>query len=123
MSRVTAADKALMSFMAVIMTVAVTSVALCDDQVEIFMNAAYHGKVKEVKQLLDRGVNVNARYRDGETALMFAALKGHVNVVKLLIERGANVNIQDIRGNTALSYAKEKGHTHVSELLLKHNAK
>jgi hypothetical protein len=105
MSGVAARDKALMSFLAVIAAVAVTSVAVSDDRVENLMAAAYYGKL------------------DGETALMFAALKGHLKVVKLLLERGAKVNAKDIRGNTALSYASEKGHAHVCQFLLEHNAK
>ena len=59
MSGVTATEKALMSFMAVIMAVAVTSVAVSDDRVENLMTAAFYGKVKDVKLLLDQGVDVN----------------------------------------------------------------
>ena len=123
MPGVTATNKALLVGMAVVIAVAATSAAGSEDQVESLMSAAYYGKVKDVKRLLDRGVDINSRYRDGETALIFAALKGHLNVVKLLLERGAKVNAKDIRGNTALSYAKGNGHTQVSELLLKHHAK
>jgi uncharacterized protein len=123
MPGVTAKNKTLLLCVAVVMAVAATSAAVSDDRVENFMSAAYYGKVQDVRQLLDRGVDVNSRYRDGETALMFAALKGHLNVVKLLLERGAKVNAKDVRGNTALWYAKEKGHTKVSRLLLKHHAR
>ncbi|HWE52924.1 MAG TPA: ankyrin repeat domain-containing protein [Bryobacteraceae bacterium] len=67
-----------------------------------------------VRQLLDRGVPVNAPYDGDEyfgipadsTALHVAAWRAAHNTVKLLIERGAAVNVKDGNGRTALELAE-----------------
>src|SRR3712207_8360944 len=48
-----------------------------------------------VKSLLDRGVDVNTKFRYGATALSYASDKGHLEVVKLLLERKADTNVKD----------------------------
>jgi ankyrin repeat protein len=56
---------------------------------EELLNACKDGNLKKVKQLLEKGADVNAReYEYGWTALMLAALNGHKEVVELLIEKG-----------------------------------
>ena len=52
--------------------------------------------------MIDKGAEVNARAKDGETALVYAAVMGHEDVVKLLLEKGANPNIKNKEGTTAL---------------------
>jgi ankyrin repeat protein len=66
---------------------------------------------------------VNAKNKDGRTALMFASERGHKEVVKLLIEKGAGVNVKDKYGWTALKYASENGHQEIVELLKSYGAK
>ena len=48
-------------------------------------NAIKRGDVQGVRYLLDRGADVDARDRHGETALMLAAHAGHREVVAALI--------------------------------------
>lgn len=57
--------------------------------------------------LLANGVNVNARSRDGKTALMTAVMLGDGNVAKTkaLIEAGADVNARN-HGASVLQYAE-----------------
>jgi hypothetical protein len=62
---------------------------------DALFEAARAGDRARVAQLLDAGVDVNARARYDVTALTFAAGKGHLDVVRLLIERGADMNILD----------------------------
>jgi ankyrin repeat protein len=72
------------------------------------------GNVKGVRQLLDLGVDVASRYKEGDlywdlakesTALHAAAWRARYATVKLLIERGAPVNVEDGKGRTPLALA------------------
>lgn len=81
--------------------------------------AARKGDAAEVKALLDKGADVNAKFRYGATAIFKAADSGHVEVVKLLIERGADVTVRDtFYQATAMTWALGKGHIEVVRALL-----
>ena len=85
--------------------------------------AARKGDAAEVKALLDKGADVNAKFRYGATALFKAAERGHTEVVKLLIERGADVAVKDtFYGATAMTWALDKGHVGVIRALLAKSA-
>jgi len=60
------------------------------------MYAALFGEAEIARMLLDRGAEVNARNKDGNTALHSAAFLGRTSTVALLLERGAD---REIRGN------------------------
>jgi len=86
---------------------------------EQLYEAARKGDAAEVKALLDKGADVNAKFRYGATALFKAAERGHTEVVKLLIERGADVNVRDtFYGANALFWAMDKGHVGVVRAIL-----
>lgn len=81
--------------------------------------AARRGDAAAVKALLDKGVDVNTKFRYGATALSYASDKGHVEVVKLLLERKADANVKDtFYGATPIIWAAQKGHARVVEALL-----
>jgi len=82
------------------------------------INASYYGQIKVVEKLLDQGVDVNAIYKNGMTALMAASQAGHIETVKLLLDKGANVNTMDNDGGTALMIACQEGHADMVKLLL-----
>ena len=64
-------------------------------------------------ELLERGVDVNARNDKGETALQLAAEKGKLNLIPALLEKGANVNSYPMYNKkTPLLYLYEKGWIH-----------
>jgi ankyrin repeat protein len=85
--------------------------------------AARKGDAAEVKAVLDKGADVNAKFRYGATALFKAAERGHTEVVKVLIERGADVDVKDtFYGATAISWALDKGHTGVVRAILSKSA-
>jgi len=82
-----------------------------------------------VRGLLDRGVDVNQRYGNDLTALMWAAgyteeagTQDMDEIIKLLIDRGAHLNDRDNRGRTALMIAAAVGHTAAAELLINRGA-
>ncbi|HEX8557218.1 MAG TPA: ankyrin repeat domain-containing protein [Pyrinomonadaceae bacterium] len=90
---------------------------------EQLYEAARRGDIAEVRAALDRGADVNARFRYGATALFKAAERGHTEVVRLLIERGADVTVKDtFYGATALYWATDKGHAGVARAILAKSA-
>ena len=52
--------------------------------------------VQTVNLLLELGADVNARDRDGRTALMGAAHKGRSEIVQTLVDHGADMAIRDV---------------------------
>ena len=85
----------------------------------LLFEAARAGDAALVASLLDKGADVNAKFRYGTTALFKAAERGHASVVKLLLERGADATIKDTYyGATAMTWALDKGHAEVVGLLL-----
>ncbi|MFH1096665.1 MAG: ankyrin repeat domain-containing protein [Candidatus Desantisbacteria bacterium] len=51
--------------------------------------AAKEGNTMAVKSLIDKGAKVNAKDKDGLTALIFATQNGHTEIVRLLKQSGA----------------------------------
>lgn len=80
--------------------------------------AAMLGDEREVRELLDKGADVNGKASDGLTALIGAAELGHAGMANLLLERGADVNAQDKEGRTAIIYAARRGHADIVKVLL-----
>lgn len=80
----------------------------------LIVEFAGNGNTDGVRQLLDLGVDVNARHAEGDpyygvaknsTALHSAAWRARHATVKLLIERGAHVDAKDAREQTPLALA------------------
>jgi FlaG/FlaF family flagellin (archaellin) len=69
-----------------------------------------------------QGSDVNAKYNDGYTDLIFAAMLGQTATVKSLLARGADVNAKTNLGGTALFFAAAGGHTATVKALLEHGA-
>lgn len=85
--------------------------------------AARKGDVAAVKALLDKGINPDAKWRYGMTALFPACDRGHLEVVQLLLDRGANPNVSDRFYNaTPITWALNKGHAQIAFLLLQKGA-
>ena len=84
---------------------------------EALLQAACDGDVFKVKSLLEQGADINAKDKNGRTALILATEKGYVEIVKVLLEHGADVNAIDKNCNVPLSLAKEKGHSEIAQLL------
>merc|ERR1712029_1119195 len=85
--------------------------------------ASENGHVGIIRELLDRGANIDAQNKYGLTALHVAANKNHLDVVKELLDRGANIEAQDkYGGRTALHLAALWNHLDVIKELLDRGA-
>jgi len=94
------------------------------DQESAMMIAAAEGNTNKVKDLLDKGVNVDTRDPEGNaTPLCHAAWFGHADTAQLLINRGADVNAKKSDGASVLTLATERGHKDLVEMLKKAGAK
>jgi ankyrin repeat protein len=84
-----------------------------------FWEAVRKGDLAAVTALLDKGADVNAKFRYGATALFKAAERGHAEIVKLLLSRGADVTVKDtFYGATAMTWALSNGHVETVRALL-----
>ena len=84
--------------------------------------ATYMGLETVVQVLLEKGANLDAKTREGQTALQLAAAKGHEAITKLLLDRGAEVNEKTKGIASALHLATEFGHEAVVRLLIDQGA-
>ncbi len=84
--------------------------------------AARLGCEAEARALLDRGAAIDAKDREGKTALAKAAEADKLPLIKLLLDRGANVNARAVDGSTPLFYAAEQDRGAVVALLLERGA-
>ncbi|XP_030569703.1 protein TANC2 isoform X1 [Drosophila novamexicana] len=85
--------------------------------------AARHGCTDAVNILMSRGAQIDARNRQGYTALWLAVKEGHWSVVEQLLQRGALLDepLGQAR-KTPLMIAAEEGHLELLELLLARGA-
>ncbi|OAF13853.1 hypothetical protein AYJ54_43290 [Bradyrhizobium centrolobii] len=91
--------------------------------------AAARAKLDIVKRLLARNIEVNARYANDLTLLMWAvgadekvAEADALKVVAHLLDVGAHIDDRDSRGRTALMIAAEGGRAEIVNLLLARGA-
>jgi len=81
--------------------------------------AVRKGDAAAVTAALDKGADVNAKFRYGMTALFKAAERGNADVAKVLVDRGVDVNVKDtFYKATAMSWALQNDHLNVVQLLL-----
>jgi ankyrin repeat protein len=67
--------------------------------------ASVLGRVQVVKELVERGADIEANDSGGSTPLHGASCRGHVVVVIELLSRGANIDAKNDVGSTPLHYA------------------
>ena len=80
-------------------------------------DAAFHGRLEQVKALIETNpMLVNGPDGKG-TPLRQAAAAGHLAIVQYLLDKGADRTLPDADGQAALDYARENGHQAVVTLL------
>ncbi|KAI0384065.1 hypothetical protein F5Y04DRAFT_278062 [Hypomontagnella monticulosa] len=75
-----------------------------------------------VQKLIDFGIDVDAKDKEGRSPLYYAAYYGNLRVAKLLIDKKAKLNVTNQDGETALVAACKKHHEEVVLYLIKKGA-
>lgn len=82
------------------------SFTLFEDKLTPLHYAAIYNHSEAITGLLDAGMGVDIKEKNGQTPLHRAAYRKSVAAVKTLLTAGAFVNAQDNAGNTPLDFAK-----------------
>lgn len=78
------------------------------DKNQLFIDAMLNNDYKKVESLVEQGLDVNAKGKDGWTPLMWAAALGCGTVAVLLVYHGADVNARNNYGETSLMIALDE---------------
>lgn len=70
-----------------------------------------------IQLLISNGAKVDARDKDGWTALMWAAWSNLPKTAAMLMKNGASPGTTDKRGNTALTLAARRGNVEIVRML------
>jgi pectate lyase len=85
-------------------------------------SAVQLGDLGRVKAFLEQGLDINAKDKDGRTALHIAVSNKGIEVAKLLIEKGANVDTKNNKGYTPLYSAIWNNDPNMVDLLVRNGA-
>ena len=83
---------------------------------------ARHGKINQLKQIFELGIDPNSKDKYGNTILIIGAQNGNKAIVKLALRFGAQVNMTNCMGNSALHFCVEYGYLKLRDYLIKKGA-
>eukprot|EP01084_Bolivina_argentea_P187142 322424_1 len=89
---------------------------------KVLFRCTRHGRYKEVRNMLEKGINPNTIDEYGNTILLVAAQNGSKRLVKTALRYNANIDHQNHRGNTAAHYAFAYGYKLLGEYILSKGA-
>ena len=85
---------------------------------QALLRAVMNGRLQEVSQLVETGLDLNIRSRHGYTPLMIAAARGYGEIAEVLLANGAELTMVDPHGRNALQIAREAKSKHCIDSLL-----
>ncbi len=80
--------------------------------------AAYHGNLNTIKEMIQAGADLNQPDKNGWTPLMHASSRGHLDIVRYMVEKGANLKYRTKTGLTSLMAAAAGGKMDVADYLI-----
>ncbi|MBQ9817337.1 MAG: ankyrin repeat domain-containing protein [Proteobacteria bacterium] len=80
------------------------------------LEAVQTGNMDSIKSLVEAGINVNQRDKDGRTAISYT---NSMEIAEFLVEHGANINIVDGDGRTPIWYVSS---IEMAKFLIDHGA-
>lgn len=90
---------------------------LDDDERTLLHGACAYGRSDAVEFLNEKGLDRDARDKNGLTALHEASREGHIAVVEILIQLGADSTVVDNFGRTARIVAWQHGNVEIMKIL------
>ena len=84
----------------------------------LLLHTDRHCNKDVVKELIRAGADINAKNKDGNTALHFALKNGNIDVSRFLVKKGADYQAVNNKGETPMEIAVEKGYETVLELMM-----
>lgn len=75
------------------------------------------GSIKPVSQLIEQGVDVNIRDKNGDTPLMIAVRKNDSTMVNLLLNKGASTIVMNNTGEHALGIAQKNNNIELAKVI------
>jgi ankyrin repeat protein len=110
---------AIILFAAVLLNANAAAAAMSTDD---FFALCETGTAREIETAIRDGADVNAKDKDGETALMYAIWNDSPEGLSILLQHGADVNAKDDDGWTALMNAAGNDSPRSLSILLQHGA-
>ncbi|HNW81916.1 MAG TPA: ankyrin repeat domain-containing protein [bacterium] len=73
-------------------------------------------------ELINKGADINAKDKEGDTPLQYAIRFGRIDAFRLLLEKGADINSKNNSDTTPLSMALQAKQKEMAEILLQKGA-
>ena len=100
-----------------------TSMKICSDMHKPLIVLATERKILPIlRDLVERGYDINAEDMHGWTAFISACSYGHLELISYLCDNGALVNKRDKYWRTALHQAAQNGHSDMVRELIRYGA-
>lgn len=87
---------------------------------EPFMTVVYSGDLEKIKEMVEKGANVNARNSAGCTALMLAGNIGRPDIMEYLNQKGAQIETKTSDNYLAVSVPIRHAYMDVIQFYIKH---